>query len=249
MIFTQHETVKWHDTDLNREMRPSQMLVYMQECANRQLLDAGLPLDRLRDERGLAFLLSRISIRIREPLMTGDAIDVETWISPSHGLAYNRCFRILKEGRAAVEASSVWGLMELHTHRLLHAEEAPYEIEPEPMLTLELPRRLPPMHTEEMERAGERRIVYSDADYNKHMNNTHYPDLFCDFTPQIEQVRVTGIMLSFLREATLGHSLTVFRRDVDCGHLFRTVDADGGACTDAWLFTEPRTYSEEGSEE
>ncbi len=239
MIFTRQEIVKWHDTDLNRRMRPSQMLMYLQECANHQLEAAGVSLDRLRDERGLAFLLSSISMRIYAPLTTGDRIDVQTWVAPSRGLRFNRGFRILHEGRTVVEASSVWGLMDLHARKLVHAENAPYELEPEPLPVLDLPSRLPPMHADGMERAGERTIVYSDADYNGHMNNTHYPDLFCDFTPDIARVRVSGLMLSFLREATLGHTLTVLRAPAENGYLFRTCDADGGVCTDARIFTEP----------
>ncbi len=238
MKFTQHYTIKWHDTDLNRHVRPSQILMYMQETANRQLADAGLDLDHLRDERGLAFLLSSISIVFHQPLITGDGIDVETWVAPGRGLRYNRSFRILKDGEAVAEANSVWALWNMNEERLMRSEEAPYTLEPEEGLSLHLPPRLQLPPVSEMEQVGIRPIVYSDVDYNGHMNNTHYPDLFCDFTPDICQTRVYAIMLSFLREAGFGHDLTVFRRKTEGGYLFRTVDANGAACTDARLFTE-----------
>lgn len=238
MKFTQRYTVKWHDTDVNRRARPSMLLTYMQETANAQLASAGASLDALRDERGLAFLLSSISVVFYAPLRTGDEIDVQTWVGEGKGLGYDRAFRILCGGETVAEASSVWGLMNLHEKKLLRACDAPYEIEPEPMPELSLPRRLRLPRAEEMEAAGERRIVYSDIDYNGHMNNTRYPDLFCDFTPSICNACVTGMMLSFVHEATLGHTLKVYRKAVEDGYLFRTADADGRACTDAYLRLE-----------
>lgn len=238
MKFTQQYTVKWHDTDLNRRVRPGQVLMYMQETANRQLAAADLDLDRLRDERGLAFLLSSISIVFHRSLTTGEEIEVETWVAPGRGLRYNRSFRILSGGEVVAEANSVWALWNLREGRLMRSDEAPYELEAEESLALSLPPRLHIPHSEEMETAGTRAIVYSDIDYNGHMNNTHYPDLFCDFTPDICKKRVTGMMLSFLHEATFGHTLTVYRHATEGGYLFRTTDADGGICTEARLFLE-----------
>ena len=238
MKFTRHYRVRWHDTDANRRVRPSQVLMYMQETANAQLAAAGLSLDALRDEQGLAFLLSSISVRLYEPMFTDDQIDVQTWVCEGHGFSYLRCFRIERDGVVVAEASSVWALMDLRAKKLVRADAPPYDIEPEAMLELDLPRRLRLPHADEMGSAGERRIVYSDIDYNGHMNNTHYPDLFCDFTPDVCHGRVTAMMLSFLHEATFGHTLKVYRKRVEDGYLFRTEDADGAVCTDAYLRLE-----------
>jgi len=100
MKFSYRDTVKWHDTDANRCVRPSRILTYMQEAANLQMAANSRNLDKLRDEEGLAFLLSRISIRIWGDLHAYDPFDSETWICEGHGAATTRCFRILREGRA-----------------------------------------------------------------------------------------------------------------------------------------------------
>ena len=49
MKFTQDYTVRWHDTDANRTVRPSALLVLMQECAGAHLSHFGLSLETLRD--------------------------------------------------------------------------------------------------------------------------------------------------------------------------------------------------------
>ena len=238
MKFSRFYTVKWHDTDLNRCITPSQLVAYMQETAGEHLKSLLMSMDEMRDRLGLAFLLSSISLEVYAPLYANDEIEVQTWVCESRGLSYNRCFAVLRDGETVAQASSVWALLELSTRRLLRADESPFSAEPEAACQLELPRRLRTVRTEEMELAGERRIVYSDVDYNGHMNNTHYPNLLCDFTPGIRHKRVCAMMLSFLHEATYGHTLQVLRKETEDGIRFRTVDADGTICTEGLLRTE-----------
>lgn len=241
MKYTHHYQVKWHDTDANREVRPSQILMYMQETANLQLQYNGIPLDDLRDKHGLGFLLSRISVRIYEPLYAYDEIDVQTWICDSRGLSFNRCFAILKNGRVVAEAYSVWALMNLVEHRLVKVEEFDFGFAGDTPLQLDLPRRVhfPPAFP--VEEAGERTIRYCDIDYNGHMNNTRYPDMLCDFVPDIFSKRVIGFTLSYLHEATFGHTLKVCRVKNESGYWFRTTDVDGTVCLEAYLQAEDRT--------
>lgn len=249
MKFVSHYTVQWHDTDANRCVRPANMLMYMQETGSDHVRSALMSLDDMRDRLGLAFLLSSISVSFHAPLYAKDEIDVETWVCESKGFGCNRCFRILRKDEVIAEATSVWALMNLNTHRLVRAEDSPFQSEPEAALCLPFPRRLPPMHPAEMEMAGERRIVYSDIDYNGHMNNTHYPDLLCDFTPEIGNCRVTGMMLSFVHEATLGHTLQVYRIPTADGYLFRMMDGAQVVCTEAALQVVPFSTADHSKKE
>lgn len=237
MKYSHHYTIKWHDTDANRQVCPSQILAYMQETANHHLISYGMSLDELRDTRGLGFLLSRIAVRIYEQLHAHDEIDVETWICESHGLSFHRCFRILRGQTVIAEAFSIWALMDLRELKLLPSTEFPYEIEPELPLPMSARVRLPALS--QMECVGERKIVYSDIDYNGHMNNTHYPNMLCDFTPDIFQKKVVGMTLSFLHEAAYGHTLKVYRSESEDGCFFRTVNEEGTTCLEALLLTEP----------
>ena len=237
MKYTHRYQIKWHDTDANRNVSPSRVLAYMQETANLQLMRTGMSLDELRDTQGLAFLLSRIAIRIYKQLHAYEEIDVETWICESRGLSFHRCFRILRGGEVVAEAFSIWALMDLREMKLLPSTAFPYRLEPD--LPLEMSARVRLPATELMEPAGERKIVYSDIDYNGHMNNTHYPNMLCDFTPDIRNKRVVGMTLSFLHEATYGHTLKVYRAEREDGCFFRTVDEQGITCLEALLLTEP----------
>lgn len=157
MKFSYHDTVKWHDTDANRRVRPSQILTYMQEAANLQMAANSRNLDRLRDEEGLAFLLSRISIRIYSQLHAYDPFDSETWIVDGHGAASTRCFRILREGEVMAEGVSLWALMNIREHRLLRASAFDHGFPGDEAISLpELPVRFPVPAVQDMTLVGER---------------------------------------------------------------------------------------------
>ena len=238
MKYIEHYKIKWHDTDANRMVSPSRVLAYMQETANLHLRSCGMSLDDLRDQKKLAFILSRIAIRIYDPMYAYEEIDVETWVCESRGMSFHRCFRILRQDTVIAEAFSVWALLDLGEKKLLPSTAFPYQIEPELPLGQEMAVRvrLPAMSL--MEYVGDRKIVYSDIDYNGHMNNTHYPDMLCDFTPDIHRKRVIGLTLSFLHEAAYENTLKVYRDAREGGYYFRTVNGEGTTCLEASLVTE-----------
>lgn len=247
MIYTKRTRVLWHDTDANRELTPSGYQKIMQETANDQLRDAKFDLDTvMRDRMRMGFLLSRIALRIYQPLHTGEEIESKTWAVEPHGLSFDRCFRLLRNGETVAEAYSAWGLMQIDERRLVRAGEVEYPLTPEEkILPSGVPLRFKVPPTDAMEYAGERKIVYSDVDYNRHMNNTNYPNMLCDFIPGILDESVVGFSLSYLREAVYGHTLRVWRApyvgaDGARGWLFRTADEAGETCLEALLLTERR---------
>lgn len=239
MKYSEHYTVKWHDTDANRTVTPSHLLAYMQETANHQLAAFGMTLDELRDTHALAFLLSRITLRIYLPLYANDEITVQTWVCESRGLSFVRCFRILRGDEIIAEAYSIWALLNLNEKKLMPVSAFPYEIEADPALEGEVAARVRIPSLSLMECVGDRKIVYSDIDYNGHMNNTHYPNMLCDFTPDICEKRITGMTLSFVREAAFGHTLQIFRGESEGGYFFRTVNEEGVVCLEAQVLCEP----------
>ena len=85
----------------------------------------------------------------------------------------------------------------------------------------------------ELTEVGKRSILYSDIDYNMHMNNTRYPDMLCDYMPIDAVGRITGMTLSYLREASYGDTLTVLRGESDGSYYFKTVNSVGETCLEA----------------
>lgn len=236
MIYTIPFLTDFHDTDMYARMRPSALLRYMQETAFRQLNEYGPTMNEIRGG-GHAFLLSRIRLSIEHDLPDYTPIRAETWVSNAdRGFAFGRYYRILAGDTVVARASSVWALVDIESRRPMRTTEFDYHFDGEPPMDLELPRRI--RFAGEPEVVGTRTVAYSDCDYNGHMNNTHYPDLLCDFLPAGESRPVQDLVINFLGEAPLGETLTVYRQadaERDGRYLFRTRRADGGSNIEAVL--------------
>ncbi len=241
MYYAQTFKTKWHDTDACGLMRPSALLVYMQETANLQCRAYNCDLNRLHDEDGMGFLLSRVMVRIDAPLRAYEDIEVRTWCPLSRGLTFLRCFSVLRGGMVVAEAASHWALMDISSRKLMRVSDFHREFPIGDHLNEDtLPRRIRIASTMSMEKVGTRRIVYSDLDFNHHMNNTKYPDMVCDFVPSMQGKWVRTLSLSYLHEAAFGDTLTVLRAPVaestlaaDESYLLRTERADGTVCLEA----------------
>ena len=225
--------VKWHDTDASRRVRPSELLMYMQETANLQFVSHGRDLDTERDNDGIAFILSKMCLDLHAPLFAYDDIEVETFTCDSRGFSFNRCFRILRDGNVIAEALSVWALVNINTGKLMRADEYDVGFENEPILTVSAPLRIKMPPTDCFEEVGTRKIVYSDIDYNMHMNNTRYPNMLCDFMNIEDTSRICSVSLSYLREASLHDTLIVMRAKVGECYFFKTLGSDGKVCLEA----------------
>lgn len=241
MIYQETLTARWHDTDATLAVRPSQTLVYMQEMAFCHLNSVDRNLDKLRFEEGLAFILTRLTLKFYRPIRPAEVVTAQTWVSDGKGLNFPRYFRIQKQdGTVAAEGASSWLLIDLNTHLPRRVSDFAYGFEGEEPLPFATPRRFP--IPADMVEVGQRKIVYSDIDYNGHMNNTRYPDMVCDYLPEGTVGRIHTMHLEFVREAKFGSTLRVMRGertsdDGDTVYLVQTVDEQGEVClaAEVWV--------------
>ena len=242
MKYTETYTVSWHDTDAGRAARPSRLLTALQETANRQCAAYGKDLDRMRDEDGKGFILTRLELRFGSLCRAGDNLELSTWISSVKALTTVREFRIKRGDETVLEGSGAWVLIDTNSHALLRVEDYPYpypEDEPLPF-TPPMRLRLPPL-----EAAGQRRISYSDTDYNGHMNNTRYPDLLMDFLPDevFQTMYPKRMVILFHSGAPAGETLEIFRGrmpDDPDAYGFEARGRDGRVCFSALTEMRPR---------
>ena len=233
MKYTEKYKTMWHDTDASRKVRPSEMLVYMQETANRQFVSAGRDLDGERDTSGVGFILSKIALDFHKPIFAYEDIEVETFTCESRGFSFNRGFRILKDGEEVACAASVWALVDVNGGKLIKVNDYSVGFENEPIPETVSPMRIKMPSAESFSPVGKRKIVYSDIDYNMHMNNTRYPNMLCDFMELADTERISGMTLSYLHEAALGDTLEVLSAKVENNYFFKTVGKDGKVCLEA----------------
>lgn len=236
MIFRHSYCINSHDVDYKGEVRASRVLMYMQETANYHMEALHPSNDELR-QRGLSFVLSRVALSCYRPLYAHETIEVQTWACEPHGLLTERCFRIFRGDDLVAEALTLWGLIRLEDRRPVRISEVGSTYEPEPPLELDLPRRfvLPPEAP--LRLMGEHLVSYSETDQNRHMNNTCYPDMFCNYL-DLEQARPASLIINYNTEAPLHTSLRMYRAEYDGAFFFRTIREDGKVNAEARIILD-----------
>lgn len=237
MKWTENYRINSHDCDENGRVRPALILRYLQETANLQLRALGPTREQLVSE-DRAFILSRINMSIYGELHAYEDITVSSWACESRGVTFNRCYQLRRGDEIIAEAASVWGLIGISDHKIYRVEDIALGFDVDEPLELDAPRRVHIPREIALALVGERTIVYSDLDANRHMNNTNYPDMLCDFIPDMANKRVLSMSISFANEARLGETLKIYMREMDGVYYFRTVRTDGATNVEAMIMVE-----------
>lgn len=161
-------------------------------------------------ERGIVFLLSRVSLRIHEPPRYGETTTTSTWEKDIKGPLLYRDFEMRgPDGRLLVSASSAWLIADPISREILRpsvlgdmvlCNEREADCEP--------PRKL--RRNTELAPLGERPVYYTDLDSNGHVNNAVYGRIAMDFLPEaLREKRVRDFHITYNMEAKLGETLSL----------------------------------------
>ena len=120
----------------------------------------------------------------------------------------------------------------------MRADELSLDYGTDEMLDLDMPTRFRiPSHVNPV-LVGDRLTEYADVDMNRHMNNTHYPDILCGYIPEISGNRVISMTLNFVNEAPLGERIKIYSGKSDGSYYFRTKRPDGKVNVEAEFILE-----------
>ena len=163
-------------------------------------------------EKNLAWVLSRLCVEADVLPAEYEEFTLRTWISDYNRLASTRNFTLTDSaGREFCRAVSQWCMIDFTTRTpadmktVACMHEGVIVDAPSPC---ERPRRI---RAVEGAVAAEHRVVYSDIDFNRHMNTMRYIDIMCDVMPieMLERMQAMRLDLNFMREARYGDVLTL----------------------------------------
>ncbi len=243
MKFSRNYTIRWHDTNANREITPSAILTLMQETTNHHIQTIYPTLEYIRDELHQAFILSKVYMRFYESAHAYEDITVDTWTGEeSRGFTFYRSFSVRAGDKVIADALTLWCLVDTENHKLLPVSKFENNFVDEPSIDITMPRKIKFPPEISLEFVGNRKIVYSDIDYNKHMNNTHYPNMLIDFLPHPEKFKVKEIMLSFLKGALYNDEIEIHRCCENETFYFKTINSLENICLEAFIKTKPQNF-------
>lgn len=178
--YTQEFRIASYQTDLTARMKPSAILEVMQEMAgaHAEMLNVGR--SRL-DPMNLAWVLTRVEVRMERYPRSGEMIQAETFPMPNRRVFFPRYFIFRdSEGKQIGCAGSMWVVLDITTRKM--ANDAEIVASMPDNSDLNAPMGMPAT-VEEIAAASQESLripVYTDLDVNGHVNNTRYLDWCCN---------------------------------------------------------------------
>ena len=189
----------------------------------------GFGMDSLTPQN-LTWVLSKLVIEIDYRPEQAAEFDLTTWVNQNSRLVSTRNFTIADtEGEVYIRALSQWCLLDFVRRVPVSLEGidkayAPHIcLEPSPC---EQPLRLRAI---EAQVVSEHKVVYSDIDFNNHMNTMRYIGLMVDMLDieLIKSNRPLRIDIHFMNECLYGQMLKVGMQSVDNQTFFEITREDG----------------------
>lgn len=203
-LFTHEFYLTASEVNAQREMPLSRLVTLIIDTATGHANAIGIGFDRMISY-GISWVLSRLTIDVKSPLVVNHAYRIDTWIENLNRMFSERNFEIIdvETGEAIAWAHSTWMAINMETRRpsdLTMLTEMKDSINGRPY-PFDKGGKLLPLSEVSVEKGY--RFAVSDIDVNRHVTTRRYIDLIVDqwSLDQFDSNRVARFEIAFKREA------------------------------------------------
>lgn len=221
MAGTYSYRIEPHDIDATLRVRIYSMGDLILQAANDDADMLGFGVRDLNISNS-SWVLSRMAVEMRRIPSRHEQLDIYTWVSEYGRLMTTRNMTVTDgDGREIGAAVTQWAMIDLSTRRPLDlsalSNKGTSLVDREP--PIEKPRKVGVFECA-VERPHE--VVYSDIDFNGHVNSMKYLEWMADTMPAGGLTDAAGFRfdINYIHEAKLGERLTVCYAPVDGVHQF-----------------------------
>lgn len=157
-----------------------------------------------------SWVLSRFCLEMDKLPIRYERFSVRTWVSEVSRVMTTRNMELIAGGHCIGQAVTQWAMIDLDSRRPLDLRRLPcagcvHEVS----ASIEPPARLP--RIVEPDRTQTHAVVYSDIDFNRHVNSMKYLEWMVDMLPVtwIAEHRFVRFDLNYVQEARYGEPLEV----------------------------------------
>lgn len=203
-------TIQPENVDFTLRASVASIISYMLNVAGTDAHRKGFGVEALQGH-SFTWVLSRLAVDINTQPRQYSNIEIDTWVNEFNRLSSTRNFK-MRIGEDVIAAGvSQWCMLNMETRQAVDMTQLKdiYEramvAEPSPIAA---PARLRDI---EPQASVSRPVVYSDIDFNRHVNTLRYIDLIFDSLPieLIEKNNGVRLDINFIAEALYGEVLTI----------------------------------------
>ena len=203
-------TIQPENVDFTLRASVASIISYMLNVAGTDAHRKGFGVEALQGH-SFTWVLSRLAVDINTQPRQYSNIEIDTWVNEFNRLSSTRNFKMHIGEDVIAAGVSQWCMLNMETRQAVDMTQLKdiYEramvAEPSPITA---PARLRDI---EPQASVSRPVVYSDIDFNRHVNTLRYIDLIFDSLPieLIEKNNGMRLDINFIAEALYGEVLTI----------------------------------------
>lgn len=231
-------SVTCFEVDKYRRLRLSALMKLHQEVGELHLHEFGTDSDRMRDEQQLAFIFTKVAIKVHRMPRMEEKIRVRTWCSSLKGARFTRNYAVLTQGgELLTEAKGEVTTLNLESRRIVRPREIngfeDFLYNEKLENSCEYPEKL--IFPECEAKCFSRTARFSDIDFNGHVNNTVYADIVTDcLPPEKLEAPIKSFTVNYVSEMLEGETLKISAAENGDTEYFKG-EIDGRICFEAKL--------------
>ncbi len=213
-----------HDLDYTQRTSMTAVIKYLLTTAGQDADSHKFGVSNIIEDNH-TWVLSRLSVEFIKIPQRDETLNIQTWVSCVDRLFSTRNFYVAnQQGEHIASATSKWSMIDLATRRPINIATLGIKCVDDTML-LEPPRRI---DTSEVTLTSQHKVMYSDIDFNRHVNTLRYIELMLNHLPVEVIDRDGGVRLDihFVSESKIGELLNIKCSNAAHSHTFEITHAD-----------------------
>ncbi|HHN47523.1 MAG TPA: hypothetical protein ENN08_01065 [Bacteroidales bacterium] len=207
-----HFLVRSYETDYNNRLKISSVFNFMQIAAGRHANELQFGYDQF-GPKGYFWVLSRVVLNWIGNVKFDQELIIETWPSGVEKIIATRDFKFYSGDDVLLgKAKTTWLVMDSKTRRPIFLDKISFpqlDFDIHPAIE-ENPAKI--LEPENKTSQGLRKVVYSDIDVNRHVNNAKYLEYVFDaLPPQLREYdHGIKVQINYLKELKLDENIELF---------------------------------------
>ncbi|GMO61437.1 MAG: thioesterase [Termitinemataceae bacterium] len=215
-VFEKQYTVTVGDVDKTESAKPSYIFDIFQELTTVHGSDLGIGINEIKS-LGMGWVLSRFSVEILRRPKFGETFIASTWPRGPNKLFMLRDYLIKDSSdNVIVRSRSRWIVIDIEKRSPMRPDSLPLALPLNEGRDALVNDGAALKKHEGLEKKCSRTAVYSDVDFNGHVNNARYIQWVQDACPPalIENAAKLSVEINYIIEIKIGESIDIF-----CGCL------------------------------
>ncbi|MDR2864029.1 MAG: acyl-ACP thioesterase [Spirochaetaceae bacterium] len=216
-IWRNKQKITFNDVDASGGITPFALFNYFQDAAESHAEIIGVGREAMESRKQL-WVLSRISVFIEKRAKLDQEVLIQSWPRGFDRLFCVRDYTLADlSNNIIVRARSGWLVLDAEKHRPLRPQSLELSL-PENKNLDALPFLLPALAArDELRKTSERTALYSDIDFNAHVNNARYVQWIQDISDadSLKNAHEIRIDINYLNEIKQNDILDIFTAHIE----------------------------------